>query len=180
MIRRKARPTQNQAIDLALNLRFTGTIASSFFFLLSAFTFHHHRRSAARFHCRTTFWFTGFSWPRFAHFQLNKSSDTHRIQDVQNCLRITAACRSEGSEIAANRRRESADFFGRIDEAINSSRVACPRRSSRGKSSAGTDAHVDFFCADFADHADDLAAVVPRTRIVNGTTRFPSIKPRMG
>src|SRR5207302_8513733 len=165
LMSRKTRPTQNQAMISRWILVFTGKFASSCFFFFSAFTFHHHRPLCGR-------GFTAIAWGMFAgldvgsalaHFQL------HQIRGINaRITRRTEPARGITDRAAQGRQRnvaqrisakEFADFLGRVgrgDQLFARGRVHAVV-AGRNRRRA-TDAHVNFFRADFTDHADDFAA----------------------
>src|SRR5882762_5679693 len=127
--------------------------------------FHHNRPLCGRgFHAVAWGMFAGFAVGSvFAHLKL------HQIRRINaRVTRRTEPPRGIADRSAQRRERniaqrigaqELADFFGRVrggDQFLARGRVhAVVARRNRRRA---TDAHVDFFCADLADHADDLAA----------------------
>src|SRR5258708_6706479 len=127
--------------------------------------FHHHRPLCGR-------WFTVVALSSFAGFAVGRVFaylELHQIRRVHT--RITRRAepalgitdrptqRREGNVAERIRAKEFADFFrsvGRGDQFFPRGRVHAivTGRNCRW----ATDAHVDFFCADFANHADDFAA----------------------
>src|SRR5579864_8870721 len=163
LISRKTSPTQNQEITSRRILAFTGAFSS--FFFLSAFTMHHNRML-----CEPGFTF--YCTRRSARFSVRSALAYLQLYKVgrvnPRITRRTEAPFGIGDGLFEGRKREVAErvrpneFAGLFrgvrgsDELFPRGRVhAVVAGRNRGRA---TDAHVNFFCAGFADHAHEFAA----------------------
>src|SRR5439155_18197819 len=137
----------------------------SCFFFFSAFTFHHHRPLCGRgFTAVARSIFAGFAvWRAFAYLEL------HQVRRVDTCITRRAelafgitdspAKRRERNVAQRIRAEEFANFFRSVRRGNQFFARGCVHAVvAGGNRRRATDAHVDFFRADFADHADDFAA----------------------
>src|SRR2546428_2290240 len=164
LMSRKTRPTQNQAIISRWIFVFTGTFASGFFFF-SAFTLHHHRPLCGpefTFHCsrRSGCLPVGRG---LADFQLHEirwidARITRRTKPAFGIGHSLPEC-GKGKVAEGIGADKFTGLFGRVRRSnqlfARGGVHAVVAGRNRGRT---TDAHVDFFGAGLADHANDFAA----------------------